>query len=657
MSRGHQHDLNSVQERSFELHVGNLAEPVRGKSLRRVPLDLASAPSKLDRLVDDPKETASHSIVIQGREFKLMGNSLLCKCPDCAAPMTVRLWLGLGDCWRCSCSISLNDETLETLQALVGQKSVSVDPQPERPLGNLDGVEIPKPLRQPSIDFVEAAAPSADSRLSELVRLTRPVTATQMLTNFLNSLPAWFISFLLHLFLILVMALFVYRHEAQDSISLVMSTFLDRSRTEGGTITLENTDRQLADDLLPEGKDEGDSLDETVLDAARREAQSLTVDPEPVANLPELAGVKQKLAGNSSLPATFAARDPRLRQEIVEKEGGTTLSEAAVSRGLRWLASVQNEDGSWSLANYNDHKKPRNRGDSAATSLALLPFLGAGQTHEFGIYKSTVTRGLAWLMKNQKSNGDLRANFPGQAGMYAHGQATICLCEAYALTGDERFREPSQNAIRFIENAQHQAGGWRYEPKQPGDTSVFGWQLMALQSARAANLGVTINKDTLRLADYYLDTVSLSNRVPNGALYRYQPNEGEFTAAMTAEGILCRMYLGWKRDDPRMMYAIKWLLRNHLPRASDANIYYWYYGTQALHHYGGTEWERWNNATRDLVISMQQTKGRHPGSWNPDDFEWGQQGERIFVTSMAICILEVYYRHLPLFKPIDLGSR
>ncbi|HMP80639.1 MAG TPA: terpene cyclase/mutase family protein, partial [Pirellulaceae bacterium] len=382
------------------------------------------------------------------------------------------------------------------------------------------------------------------------------------------------------------------------------------------------------------------------------------IDPAPVAPLPQLDQVRQSIARSRDASASFLARDPRVRAEIVEREGGTTLTEAAVARGLRWLASVQNQDGSWGLANYDLHQRASNRGDAAATSLALLPFLGAGQTHEYGIYKQTVARGLEWLIVNQKPDGDLRANFERQAGMYAHGQAAIVLCEVYALTGDERMRDPAQRAINFIQQAQHREGGWRYQPGQAGDTSVFGWQVMALQSARASGGNLAVDADVLSLADYYLDLASSQRsrdrNIPEGALYRYLPREGPLTASMTAEAILCRMYLGWRRDDPRLMFAIRWLLENHLPGTGEADIYYWYYATQAMHHYGGDAWQTWNLAMRDMLVDMQETSGKHPGSWNPKQFRWGAEGERIFVTSLAICTLEVYYRHLPIFRQLKL---
>jgi uncharacterized protein YfaS (alpha-2-macroglobulin family) len=114
--------------------------------------------------------------------------------------------------------------------------------------------------------------------------------------------------------------------------------------------------------------------------------------------------------------------------------------------------------------------------------------------------------------------------------MYAHGQATIVLCEAYAMEGDEALRDAAQKAVDFIVEAQHIEGGWRYSPGQPGDTSVLGWQLMALQSARAA--GLNVPPETLELADQYLDSVQHNG----GARYSYIRGQNP-THVMTAEAI------------------------------------------------------------------------------------------------------------------------
>ena len=90
-------------------------------------------------------------------------------------------------------------------------------------------------------------------------------------------------------------------------------------------------------------------------------------------------------------------------------------------------------------------------------------------------------------MKREGTGGDLRGKVVGNEGMYAHAIATLALCEAYGQTRDSKLKEPAQRAVNFILAAQDpKGGGWRYSPRQPGDTTVTGWQLMSLKSAKTA---------------------------------------------------------------------------------------------------------------------------------------------------------------------------
>ena len=90
--------------------------------------------------------------------------------------------------------------------------------------------------------------------------------------------------------------------------------------------------------------------------------------------------------------------------------------------------------------------------------------------------------------------------------MYGHGLASIALCEAYGMTKDTGLAEPAQHAVNFIVYAQDPVGGgWRYTPHQPGDTSVLGWQLMALKSAHMAYLNVP--PKTIKGAVNFLNSV------------------------------------------------------------------------------------------------------------------------------------------------------
>jgi hypothetical protein len=351
----------------------------------------------------------------------------------------------------------------------------------------------------------------------------------------------------------------------------------------------------------------------------------------------------------------LAARDLRVRAEVVRREGGTTMTEAAVARALRWLARHQHPDGGWRLHAF--HKAPacdgrcRGRGSlrsaPGATGLALQAFLGAGQTHRTGIYRDVVSHGLQFLLETQGTDGDLRGDSDDNAGMYAHAQATIVLCDAYQLTGDEALRGPAERAIEFLCDAQHRGGGWRYRPNQRGDTSVIGWQLMALHSARAGRLRVP--NVVLQGAGRYLDRAQSDE---DGATYAYQPG-GRPTPAMTAEGLLSRMYLGWSKRTTGLQLGVALLATEFPPDPDEPNLYYWYYATQVMHHWGGRPWNAWNRGVRDLLVTTQETAGCEAGSWMLGTHH-DRSGGRLYMTALACCTLEVYYRHAPLFRKIDL---
>jgi len=330
------------------------------------------------------------------------------------------------------------------------------------------------------------------------------------------------------------------------------------------------------------------------------------------------------------------------RAAMVEQGGGNELSERAVERGLRWLMAHQRDDGSWSF----DLKHPgcagrcRNPGTessrTAATALVLLPFLGAGHTHVEGEYRDTVRRGLYFLVRQARPT---EHGYDLQDGtMYAQALATIALCEAYAMTEDESLKPAAQHAIDFIVYAQDlKGGGWRYTPGDPGDVTVTGWQLMALKSGRMA--GFHVPSPTIALVIRFLDSVACDE----GAQYGYMLPQAKQTT--TAIGLLCRMYTGWSPMTPALRRGVA-----HLDGwgPSDDDLYYNYYATQVMRHFGASEWEGWNPKMRDYLIKTQATARHESGSWHfPNNH--GDKAGRLYNTAMAVMILEVYYRYMPLY--------
>jgi hypothetical protein len=239
--------------------------------------------------------------------------------------------------------------------------------------------------------------------------------------------------------------------------------------------------------------------------------------------------------------------------------------------------------------------------------------------------------------------------------MYAHGLATIALCEAYALSADPALKAPAQKAIDYIIAAQEPAGGgWRYQPRSGNDTSVTGWQLMALKSGQMG--GLKVGNRVMNGAEKWLDSVEAKD----GTGYGYVGPQK--TPTMTAVGLLCRQYMGWSPRNPRLRDGIAYLGK-HTPgtNAELKSMYFNYYATQVMHHMGGKDWTDWNPKMRDLLVNAQdqgkdEKHAHQAGSWDPKGDAHGAQGGRLMQTSLSLLTLEVYYRHLPIYRR-DAGDK
>jgi hypothetical protein len=238
----------------------------------------------------------------------------------------------------------------------------------------------------------------------------------------------------------------------------------------------------------------------------------------------------------------------------------------------------------------------------------------------------------------------------GEESMYSHGIATIALAEAFGMTGDPTLVEPVESAVRFIYAARNTSvGGWRYAPGQVGDTSVLGWQMMALTSARRC--GLDVPGEAFDVAGNWLELVTGPDRP---GLFAYQPDR-EVTPAMTAEAMFVHQLLGRTRGDQHMQASADYLLQHQPDWNNDLNTYYWYYATLALFQHQGEEWERWNERVKDQLVTHQRTDGLGAGSWNPDG-QWAEVGGRVYQTAICALTLEVYYRYLPSFLSAETAE-
>ena len=345
------------------------------------------------------------------------------------------------------------------------------------------------------------------------------------------------------------------------------------------------------------------------------------------------------LAGPGKLasPDAFFQRSFEQRQKFIDAMGGSKESEKAVARALAYLSREQLEDGHWPFQPGRKKSGPRGGNDLAITGLATLCFLSGGHTpSKPGPYQECVRKGIDYIVARQKPNGDVRYG----GDMYSQAIATIAIAEAAAMTQDPVYRVAAIKAGRFIVNAQNpRTGGWRYKPGDPGDTSVLGWQVLALRSV--ARTGMAIPAETRKLCFRWLDSVSRSR---HGMLAGYQgPSH---TLPMTAEAVISRIFLGQRLTAEQVKEACDYLKFHRRPK-NEARYYYWYYGSLALAQIRNEAWHQWNAEMKKTLVGYQE----RDGSWDERRAgRYGRRGGKIYATALSALTLQVYYRYLPMYK-------
>ena len=291
-----------------------------------------------------------------------------------------------------------------------------------------------------------------------------------------SQMPSWLTSTVVHLALLLLLAtgsVLQTPHYGSDEGGTVAET---------GTYTAEGNDPEALEDIPQQNLAAAPepSSDELVAGPTANEISNRVVDANLGPAVPEIDLALGGMGPSNVSPLGIGAPGDggdlmggvgdsigrslqnRLsagsRARLVAIGGGTPASEAAVDKGLRWLAEHQNADGSWSFdhrASPKCHgrcKDPGSQGQAkiAATAMALLPFLGTGETHHQGKYKKTIENGLYFLVRSTHVEGDRASLLEPGGRMYGHGLASIALCEAYGMTHDRWLQDPAQRAINFI---------------------------------------------------------------------------------------------------------------------------------------------------------------------------------------------------------------
>lgn len=342
----------------------------------------------------------------------------------------------------------------------------------------------------------------------------------------------------------------------------------------------------------------------------------------------------------------------------------------AIDNGLKWLKDHQDENGKWDCDGFMKHDTDGEPCDGAGnpvhdvgiTGLALLAFLGDGNTLRTGPYKDVVKKAVRWLRQQQNPSTGLYGTNSSHDFIYDHAIAAYAMCEAQGLSNSSLIRKNAQLGINYLESHRNPYAVWRYQPRDnDNDSSVTGWCIMAYKSA--TDFKLQVNQTAMKASMSFLDEITDpqtgkcgytkrgegSSRHPGDHATRFPIEKGE---ALTAVGLFCRFFLG---QDPKetevMKKAADTLLTKPPVWAKDGSIdhYYWYYASYALYQMGGNYWTQWQKHLNTAVVKTQRNDGNFKGSWDPIG-AWGEDGGRVYSTAILVLTLEAYYRYTKLVR-------
>lgn len=261
----------------------------------------------------------------------------------------------------------------------------------------------------------------------------------------------------------------------------------------------------------------------------------------------------------------------------IRESGGSTECEDAVIRGLRWLKTHQNADGSWG----GQHQ-------GAMTGLALLSFLGHCETFTSPEFGGTVRKAVDWLLAQGEAQGGWLVTEQGNGRAYAQGIATYALAEAYSLTRLARIAPVLEKSAKIVMGGQNSTGGWVYNYASEGsDSSVTGWQIQALKATHLSGLNVEGLDACL---DRAIENIKAHQCADGSITYRRGDGGGKWS--LTGVGVVaCQMW--HHKDDQTVRKGLEYILaRKTLSYNGDCSLYGWYYNTLACFLSGGSKWSK-----------------------------------------------------------------
>ena len=331
--------------------------------------------------------------------------------------------------------------------------------------------------------------------------------------------------------------------------------------------------------------------------------------------------------------AALCAQEAKVTASAKDLVTVDSATEQIINGGLRWLASKQQPNGSWSASEGRRDEHP-----VAMTGYVLMAYMAAGNLPEQGEFAKQVKGGMDFLLDSVGTDGQYRG-VDGSKYMYNHGIATIALAELYGETRHPGMREKLNRAIQLIVTSQsdqgRHKGGWRYQPR-PGDAdiSVTVLQVVALRAAK--NGGIDVPQQTIDDAVDYVKRCA----VGNSGGFAYQAGSWGPGYARTAAAIyslqVCGLY-----EDPMVPKGSKFLFDQRFDRR------HWTYGSNyagpAQYMIGGETWQKWYDDMKQVLVPSVQRNG---------ELCYWQENEvgPVYATACFVSILAMPWHYVPLYQ-------
>lgn len=200
-------------------------------------------------------------------------------------------------------------------------------------------------------------------------------------------------------------------------------------------------------------------------------------------------------------------------------------------------------------------------------------------------------------------------------------------------------------------------GGWAYGYNKKGahDLSVTGWQIQALKAAHYSGIDAPGVDKAL---DRAIEWVKTMQDKKTGS-FGYNAAGGGVDPKghrLTGVGVLALQI--WRSGHAgQIINGLRFITNCGVADygSPDANLYAWYYETQACINAGGSHWDKWKDVYQDQLAANQSPDGSWPapgkvGVAAAVEGALGGDGG-VYRTALCTLMLEVFYRYLPSAAP------